>query len=55
MEVRNMVTALEEYEAKGRVEERYEIAENLLEMGMSADDVSKGTGLSVEEVEQLKI
>ena len=50
-----MMTTLEEYEAKGRIEKEIEIAENLLEMGLSADDVAKGTGLSIEEVEKLKM
>ena len=37
----------------GRVEEKIEIAKNLLKMGISICDVSKGTGLSIEEIEKL--
>ena len=33
---------------KGREEEKIEIAKNLLELGISVEDVAKGTGLSVE-------
>ena len=36
---------------KGRAEGRAEVAHNLMQMGMSAADVAKATGLSVEEVE----
>ena len=35
-------------------ESQAEIAKNLLEMGMSADDVSKGTGLSLDVVEMIR-
>ena len=37
----------------GRDKEKVEIAENLLEMNLSIEDVSKGTGLSIDEVEKL--
>ena len=53
---------LAEGEAKGRVEGRAEgiaeeklaTAKRLLSMGLSVQDVAKGTSLSVEQVENLK-
>ena len=49
---------LAEGEAKGRVEgiaeEKLATAKRLLNMGLSVQDVSKGTSLSVEQVEKLK-
>jgi len=39
----------------GREKEKIEIAENLLAMGMSVEDVSKGTGLTIEEVKDLTV
>lgn len=47
-----------EGEAKGRVEgiaeEKLATAKRLLNMGLSVQDVAKGTSLSVEQVENLK-
>jgi len=37
----------------GESRNKIEIAKNLLDMKMSIEDVSKGTGLSIEEVEKL--
>ena len=46
--------SLAEGEAKGRVEEKLATAKRLLSMGLSVQDVAKGTSLSVEQVENLK-
>ena len=49
---------LAEGEAKGRAEgiaeEKLATAKRLLSMGLSVQDVAKGTSLSVEQVENLK-
>ena len=46
------------YEQKGREKEREEIlrktAINLLKMGMTEDIVAEGTGLSIEEIKEIK-
>ena len=39
---------------QGREEANLSIAKNLLEMGMSVEDISKATNLSIEEIEKLK-
>ena len=39
--------------AEGRAEGRVEIARNLLNMGMSIDDIAKATGLQRQEIERL--
>jgi len=39
---------------KGRVEEKMEIAVNLLKDGMSIENVCKYTGLSKQQIEKLK-
>ena len=49
-EVRNIMTRDDQV----RADERIEIAENLLEMGMFADDIAKGTGLSIEIIEMIR-
>ena len=50
--------SLAEGEAKGRVEgiaeEKLATVKRLLSMGLSVQDVAKGTSLSVEQVENLK-
>ena len=46
--------SLAEGEAKGRVEEKLATGKRLLSMGLSVQDVAKGTSLSVEQVENLK-
>ena len=46
--------SLAEGEAKGRVEEKLATAKRLLSMGLSGQDVAKGTSLSVEQVEKIK-
>ena len=38
-----------------RKEEKVKNAKNFLALGISVEDVAKGTGLSVEEVKKLKI
>ena len=39
---------------KGRIEERIKIAKNLLECGVSTKHIQKSTGLSMEEINELK-
>ena len=39
---------------EGRKEEKIEIAKNLLSLNMTAENISKATGLSKEEIEQLR-
>ena len=46
--------SLAEGEAKGRVEEKLATVKRLLSMGLSVQDVAKGTSLSVEQVEKIK-
>ena len=50
--------SLAEGEAKGRVEgiaeEKLATTKRLLSMGLSVQDVAKGTSLSVEQVEKIK-
>ena len=41
-------------EAKGRVEEKKEIALNLLAYNTPIDIIAKSTGLSIEEIKKLK-
>ena len=40
--------------SKGVSQEKVNIAKNLLSMNMSLEDISKATGLSVEEINKLK-
>ena len=42
--------AFEDGVEKGKRENKIEVAQNLLKMGLSAEQVALGTGLSVEEV-----
>lgn len=46
--------SLAEGEAKGRVEEKLATVKRLLSMGLSVQDIAKGTSLSVEQVEKIK-
>ena len=46
--------SLAEGEAKGKAEEKLATAKRLLSMGLSVQDVAKGTSLSVEQVEKIK-
>jgi predicted transposase/invertase (TIGR01784 family) len=46
-------TARDEGEAKGRVEEKLEIAKKLKTCGMSFDQISEITGLTKEEIEKI--
>lgn len=41
-------------EAKGKAEEKLATAKRFLNMGLSVQDVAKGTSLSVEQVEKIK-
>lgn len=43
-----------EGEAKGRVEEKLATVKRLLSMGLSVQDIAKGTSLSVEQIEKIK-
>lgn len=43
-----------EGKAEGKAEEKLATAKRLLNMGLSVQDVAKGTSLSVEQVENLK-
>jgi len=43
-----------EGEAKGRIDEKLKIAENLLDQGISIEIVAAGTGLTLDEVEKIK-
>jgi len=38
----------------GRLEEKVAVAQNFLKMGLSSEQVAKGTGLPLEKVMQLK-
>lgn len=40
--------------AKGEAEEKLATAKRLLSIGLSVQDVAKGTSLSVEQVEKIK-
>ena len=40
--------------AKGEAEEKLATAKRFLSMGLSVQDVAKGTSLSVEQVEKIK-
>jgi len=44
----------EEGEEKGREEEKLEIARNLLTMGIPNDQIAKGTGLSLDTINELR-
>ena len=46
--------ATEQGELKGRKEEQKEIAKKLLEMKMIKEDIIKATGLTEEEIDDLK-
>ena len=42
-----------EGEAKGRADSTFEIVQNLKQLGIPMDQISKATGLSVDEIERL--
>jgi predicted transposase/invertase (TIGR01784 family) len=42
-------------QAEGRIEEKYEIATNLLVQGVAAEIVMIGTGLTLEDIEKIKM
>ena len=46
-------TAKKEGKAEGRAEGIAETARNLKQMGLDVSQISKGTGLSIDEIEQL--
>ena len=47
-------TGLQKGLSKGRDEKAIEVAQNLHKMGLSSEQVAEGTGLSLEEVIQIK-
>ena len=49
----NWATARDQGRKEGREEERFEIARNLIQMGLSFEQIKEATGLSVEEVKRL--
>lgn len=49
----DLYSVMETAENKGRAEKAFEIAKNLLAMGVSIDVIAQGTGLSVEEISEL--
>ena len=50
-----MKKAKDEGMAEGKAEEKIEVARNALKMNMSVDDISKLTGLSRQQIEDIKI
>jgi predicted transposase/invertase (TIGR01784 family) len=46
-------TAKIEGKIEGKAEEKIEIAKNLLKMGLSVVDIAKGTGLSIEQINEV--
>jgi hypothetical protein len=42
----------EETEKKVREEDKFQIAKNLLKVGVSIEDISMGTGLFIEQIEK---
>lgn len=54
-EIRGRETGRAEGRAEGSQEKALEIAKNLLEAGMSIEQVSQMTGLSVDEVEAIAL
>ncbi len=50
---RDIKNSLDSAEEKGERKKAIEIAKNLLEMGMSIDNIMKATGLSQKEIDML--
>ena len=50
---RDINNSLDSAEEKGERKKAIEIAKNLLEMGMSIDNIMKATGLSQKEIDML--
>ena len=53
-EAKGRVEGIAEGKAEGKAEEKTAIAKRLLSMGLSVQDVAKGTSLSIEQVEKIK-
>jgi predicted transposase/invertase (TIGR01784 family) len=51
---RGKMEGLVEGERKGKIEEKREIAKKLLSMGLSEEQISQGTGLSIGEIEEIQ-
>jgi predicted transposase/invertase (TIGR01784 family) len=52
--IRDERSRMKAAEEKGRMQEKIEIAINALEIGISLENISKLTGLSIQEIEELK-
>ena len=50
---RDIKNSLDSAKQEGKKDKAIEIAKNLLEMGMSIDNIMKATGLSQEEIAKL--
>ena len=50
---RDLRNSLDSAKQEGKKDKAMEIAKNLLEMGMSIDNIMKATGLSQEEIDKL--
>ncbi len=49
----NWATARDQGRKEGREEKSFEIARNLIQMGLSFEQIKEATGLSLEEVKRL--
>lgn len=49
----NLEIALDELLLKGKMEEKMDVAKNLLLLRVNVDTIAKATGLTVEEIEAL--
>lgn len=54
MAIHDEVTRITGAKAEGIMESKLETAQNLLSMGMSVQNISAATGLTVEQIEQLQ-
>ena len=50
----SIIAARDEGEMKGRIEGRIDVAKNMLDIGYPEDEIIKVTGLTREEVENLR-
>ena len=51
---RDLINSLDTAHEQGKIEGKIEIAKNLMDANMPIDFISQATGLSVEEVEELR-
>ena len=54
-EISDQLTRIKSAEAKGRAKGKEEAAINFLKLGVNEEVVAKGTGLSIEKIQELKI